>query len=118
VLGVAAIAGPPARGPWLLTAIPDAGTVRWSCIRETHEFAMSHRLELDATGAEATEVAALSISGHVVARRTVQPGEAWSMPWTAARRLTVTVDFGDAKRFGWGCYPYLPPEVALRVGYG
>jgi hypothetical protein len=133
VLGAAAIAGPPAQGPWVLTALPDAGTLRWSCINGTPELAMRHRVELDATGVEASEVAALSIGGHVVARRIVQPGEVWQMPWTRVERLTVTVvqkieprtlhgvvtvDFGDAKRFGWGCYSYLPPEVSLHVSYG
>lgn len=91
---------------------------------------MRHRLELDAAKASATDVVSFSVGGHVVARRDVQPGETWRMPWTRARRMTariaqgtearslsatIVVDFSSPERASDGCYVYFPPAVTTTV---
>ncbi len=91
---------------------------------------MRHRLELDAIKVSATDVVTFLIGGRVEARRDVQPGETWRMPWTRALRMTVrieqgtearslsttvAVDFGPAERASGGCFSYFPPTVTTTV---
>ena len=59
---------------------------------------MRHRLELDAMDLSATDVVTFSIGGHVVAKKNVQPGETWRLPWTRALRMTLVVEQGTEAR--------------------
>jgi hypothetical protein len=130
VLASTALAGPPVRGPWLLTAIPSVGAVRWSCTAASAGLRPRHRLELDAEPWSATDVVTFAIGGRVVAKRNVQPGDVWRLPWTRALRMTlrieqgseardlkatVEVDFGPAERASGACYSYFPPAVTTTL---
>lgn len=115
-----------ARGPFLLVTLPSLGTVSWTCGAGRYPwFALRyHSSRRFAT----TRVEAFA-GGRLVARRTVQPGDAVRLPFSAARkqrllflqatgagtlRAEVAVDFVPNTPV-IHCWDYAPPAFVARV---
>jgi hypothetical protein len=117
------------RGPWVLTYLPDMGTVTWRCNSKeagTRAYALGFR----SFNGGATEQLNLRIKNRTVLTRTIQPGQSLTLPHLNAEvqelavtqstepgtlRGTVSVNFAPGRTSPSHCFPWFPPAMTLRV---
>jgi len=133
LIGTASASVARTRGPFLLVALPDLGTVTWRCdpAREPGPAPGLPGLALGfrATRAEATERLTLRVGRTTIVSRLVQPGDRFRLPYLHARiqslditqsiepgtlEASVTVDFAPSPVVAY-CYGYAPPRLAVHV---
>lgn len=117
------------RGPWVLTYLPEMGTVTWRC--DGREASVrAYALGFRSFSGGATERLTLRIKNQVALTRTIQPGQSLSLPHfdAAVQELAVTqstepgtlrgivsVNFGPGRISPSHCFAWLPPAMTQRV---
>jgi hypothetical protein len=118
-----------ARGPWMLTYLPEMGTVSWRC-DDRRVGIRAYALGFQSFSRGATEQLTLRVRNRVAFRRTIQPGQSVNLPHVDAAvqellvsqttepgtlRGIVSVNFGPGRISPSHCFPWLPPAITLRV---
>jgi hypothetical protein len=117
------------RGPWVLTYLPEMGTVTWRC-NSKEAGARAYALGFRSVNRGATEQLTLRIKNRTVLTRTIQPRQSLSLRHlnSAVQELAVTqstepgtlrgivsVNFAPGRTSPSHCFPWFPPAVTLHV---